>query len=210
MSADGRAVVFHDWNLLRLTGFDARVEIRQVPRKSQACGSPAAANESPCLRTSSISSEDDRPLIIEIKNRKRPCALEPAVSRILRNYRGDVAIHSFNPFSLGWFRRNHPRPLSRSDFLLLRHRRHGWLEEDHPCALRNELDEPPAIHLSPLEAVARNHARVAPPAPSRVPLLTWTVRSDKNKPPRCAYADNVFFETYIPDTGTLPTIASTV
>ncbi len=27
MSADGRAVVFHDWNLLRLTGFDARVKM---------------------------------------------------------------------------------------------------------------------------------------------------------------------------------------
>ena len=49
-----------------------------------------------------------QPVVIELKNRKRPCALEPEVSRILRDYQGDVAIHSFNPFSLGWFRRNHP------------------------------------------------------------------------------------------------------
>ena len=71
VSADGRAVVFHDWNLLRLTGFDARVKMT-VPRKSRNCGSRAAASEFPYLKTSWISSEDDRPVIIEIKNRKAP------------------------------------------------------------------------------------------------------------------------------------------
>jgi hypothetical protein len=35
----------------------------------------------------------------------------------------------------------------------------------------------------------------------RMPLLTWTVRSDKEQAAALRYADNVFFETYIPETG---------
>ena len=139
-------------------------------------------------------------MIIEIKNRKRPTALEPAVSKILRNYRGDVAIHSFNPFSLGWFRRNHPR-LCRGQIscsfdtddmagwkkIILAHYGMNWLSR--PQFISHHWKQLPAIMPALLRRLLR------------MPLLTWTVRSDEEQAAALRYADNVFFEKYIPDTG---------
>ena len=61
MSADGRAVVFHDWNLLRLTGFDARVEIRPFRGDRKPAARRRQRASSRCSKTFSISSKDGRP-----------------------------------------------------------------------------------------------------------------------------------------------------
>ena len=136
-------------------------------------------------------------VIIEIKNRKRPCALEPEVSRILRRYKGNVAIHSFNPFSLGWFRRNHPG-LCRGQIscsfdtddmagwkkLILANYGMNWMSQ--PQFISHHWKQLPAIVPALLRWLFTT------------PLLTWTVRSSMEQAAAMRRADNVFFEAYVP------------
>jgi len=196
VSADGRAVIFHDWNLLRLTGFDARVKMissAEIAKLRLAGGSERI----PLLEDVLDLVRGRQAVIIEIKNRKRPCALEPAVSRILRNYVGDVAIHSFNPFSLGWFRRNHPGlcrgqiscSFDTDDMA-------GWKKNILARYGMNWMSRPHFIshHWKQLPAIMPALLRRL----FRMPLLTWTVRSAKEQAAALRYSDNVFFETYIP------------
>lgn len=195
-SADGRAVVFHDWNLQRLTGRDARVKFTNaadIAKLRLAGGSEPV----PFLEDVLDLVNGRQPLIIEIKNRKRPCALEPEVSRILRAYRGPVAVHSFNPFSLGWFRRNHPG-LCRGQIscsfdtddmagwkkLILAHYGMNWMSRPH--FISHHWKQLPAI-----VPILLRHLM-------RMPLLTWTVRNQKEQASALQYADNVFFESYLP------------
>ena len=193
VSADGRAVVFHDWNLLRLTGFDARVKMissAEIAKLRLAGGSERI----PLLEDVLDLIRGRQAVIIEIKNRKRPCALEPAVSRILRNYQGDVAIHSFNPFSLGWFRRNHPGlcrgqiscSFDTDDMA-------GWKKNILARYGMNWMSRPHFIshHWKQLPAIVPALLRRL----IRMPLLTWTVRSAKEQAAALRYADNVFFES---------------
>jgi glycerophosphoryl diester phosphodiesterase len=201
-SADGRAVVFHDWNLRRLTGLDARVKFTKaadIARLRLAGGSEPV----PFLEDVLDLVNGRQPLIVEIKNRKRPCALEPEVSRILRNYRGLVAVHSFNPFSLGWFRRNHPG-LCRGQIscsfdtddmagwkkFILAHYGMNWMSRPH--FISHHWKQLPAI----VPILLRSFLKL--------PLLTWTVRSEKEQASALQDADNVFFEGYLPS----PAVAS--
>jgi glycerophosphoryl diester phosphodiesterase len=196
VSADGRAVVFHDWSLLRLTGLDARVRLTTVSKIGTLCLA-GTLERIPLLEDVLDLIGGRQAVIIEIKNRKRPCALEPEVSRILRNYKGNVAIHSFNPFSLGWFRRNHPG-LCRGQIscsfdtddmagwkkLILANYGMNWMSQ--PQFISHHWKQLPAIVPALLRWLFK------------MPLLTWTVRSSMEQAAAMRRADNVFFEAYVP------------
>lgn len=195
-TVDGRAVVFHDWNLRRLTGLDARVKFTTAAEITglRLAGGPEPV---PFLEEVLDLVQGRQPLIIEIKNRKRPCALEPEVSRILRAYRGPVAVHSFNPFSLGWFRRNHPG-LCRGQIscsfdtddmagwkkIILAHYGMNWMSRPH--FISHHWKQLPAL----VPIILRNFLRL--------PLLTWTVRNLHEQKTALEFADNIFFEGYLP------------
>lgn len=195
-SADRRAVVFHDWNLLRLTGLDARVKMTgsaQIAKLRLAGG----GERIPLLEDVLDLIAGRQAVVIEIKNRKRPGALEPAVSKILRDYRGPVAIHSFNPFSLGWFRRNHPE-LCRGQIscsfdtddmadwkkVILAHYGMNWMSR--PQFISHHWKQLPAVVPALLRRLLR------------IPLLTWTLRSPEEQNQALRHADNFFFEGYEP------------
>jgi len=196
VSADGRAVVFHDWNLRRLTGLDARVKTRSAAEIAML--RLAGGDERiPLLEDALDLIRGRQPVIIEIKNRKRPCALEPTVSSLLRNYKGSVAVQSFNPFSLGWFRQNHPG-LCRGQIscsfdtddmaswkkIILAHYGMNWMSRPH--FISHHWKQLPAIMPALLRRLLRQ------------PLLAWTVRNAEEQAAAQRYADNVIFESYVP------------
>ena len=185
-----------DWNLLRLTGLDARVKMTdsaQIAKLRLAGG----GERIPLLEDVLDLIAGRQAVIIEIKNRKRPGALEPAVSKILRDYRGPVAIHSFNPFSLGWFRRNHP-DLCRGQIscsfdtddmadwkkVILAHYGMNWMSR--PQFISHHWKQLPAVVPALLRRLLR------------MPLLTWTLRSAEEQNQALRHADNFFFEGYEP------------
>jgi glycerophosphoryl diester phosphodiesterase len=108
-SADGQAMVFHDWQLDRFTaeaGDVARLSAEQLGRVALAGGSETI----PSLRQVLNLVAGRVPILIEIKSRRqdRIAALCLAVRRVLEGYTGPHAVMSFDPRVSRWYYRFSP------------------------------------------------------------------------------------------------------
>jgi glycerophosphoryl diester phosphodiesterase len=171
-TADGRAVVFHDWELERLTGKRGPVAARAAADLGQVALA-GGKDRIPALRDVLGMVRGRVPLLIEVKTRRerRVGALCLAVRRDLEGYAGPVAVMGFDPRVGAWFRRHAPhlvrglvvseegaRTLSGS----LRRRLALWRAA--PDFLAYDVRDLP----SPFAAAQRRRG---------LPLLTWTVRT---------------------------------
>ena len=107
LTADGHLVVFHDESLRRMCGVDGEVEectLSQLePLRLAGTGSGIP------LLSSVLEMVDGRvPLLIEMKLPGRDISLCPVLAGMLREYKGEYLIESFNPFGVRWFRRHCP------------------------------------------------------------------------------------------------------
>lgn len=101
-AAAGGVAVFHDSDLARMTGTAgalARLSAAELSRVSLA----GTAEAIPCLEDVLALVRGRVPLMLEIKNDGRAGELETAVLKLLAGYSGEIAIVSFNPFSLAFF-----------------------------------------------------------------------------------------------------------
>ena len=171
-SRDGQAMVFHDWELDRLTGTSGAVKTRDATELGRiALG--GTGDTIPTLAQLLAMVEGKVPLLIEIKS-KRDVRFAPlcfAVRRALEGYRGPVAVMSFDPRAVGWFARHAPhivRGLVVTEegrrTLSGRFRRHLSLWQARAEFLAYDVRDLP----SPFASAQRKRG---------LPLLTWTVRS---------------------------------
>lgn len=170
-SRDGQAVVFHDWELDRLTAETGPVIDRSAGELGQIAlkgGSDAI----PTLRQVLDLVGGRVPLLIEVKSKRdlRVAPLCLAVRRVLEGYRGPVAVMSFDPRVPRWFHRYSPRIVHGlvvtehgRRTLLARAKRHWSLWLGKPQFLAYDVRDLP----SRFAASQRRRG---------LPLLTWTVR----------------------------------
>lgn len=171
-SADGQAMVFHDFELDRLTGESGPVSARTAAQLGQIAlaGSEDRIQTLPELLAQIGGAV---PLLIEIKSNRTmhvpPLCL--AVRRAIEGYRGPVAIMSFDPRVVRWFARHAPLVVrglvvTEEDDKALsgRIRRHLWLWHGRPQFLAYDIRDLPS-------RFARAQRQRG------LPLLTWTVRS---------------------------------
>jgi glycerophosphoryl diester phosphodiesterase len=171
-SSDGRAMVFHDWDLDRLT----------------AETGPVVGRRATALAAIRLTGGDDRiptlddmleqvggrvPLLIEIKSRrdKRIGPVCLAVHRALEGYRGLHAVMSFDPRIPRWFAEQSPRTVrglvvteEGKRGVKGRWERHSALWHAKPDFLAYDVRDLPSAFA------AAQRAR-------GLPVLTWTVRS---------------------------------
>ena len=105
LSKDGQVVVFHDDTLDRVCGVHSRVEEKTLEelQSLRLC----ETQETVPLFTDVLRLIDGRsPLIVELKTGKRNNELCEKTAAILREYKGDVCIESFDPLIVFWFRRH--------------------------------------------------------------------------------------------------------
>lgn len=101
---DGYPIVFHDARLERLTNGQGKVgnanlaEIERLVLKN-------SSERIPTLAQTLTLVDGKAALLIEIKNNGLPGQLEQRVLKELQNYHGDVAVQSFNPLVVRWFRK---------------------------------------------------------------------------------------------------------
>ncbi len=104
LSGDGQPVVFHDWELDRLTGETGPLAARAAAElgKVKLTGSDDAI---PTLRQVLDLVAGRAPLLVEIKSRRetRVPPLCLAVRRELEGYRGPHAVIGFDPRVIRWF-----------------------------------------------------------------------------------------------------------
>ena len=183
-SRDGRAMVFHDWSLERLTPLSGRVakrdaaELEQVPLRG-------TGDCIPTLERMLAQVAGRVPLLVEIKSKKdrSPIPLCLAVHRALEGYVGDVSVMSFDPRVPRWFRANSPGPV-RGLVVTEENARglRGWLKRQ--CTLWHGKPEFLAYDVRDLPS------RFASAQQARgLPLLTWTVRSPALRERATLHAD---------------------
>ncbi len=176
-SSDGRAMVFHDWELDRLTAESGPVAGLSAERLSQI---PLGEGKDriPILRDLLGLVRGRVPLLIEIKSRltlrgggRTPVPLCLAVKRDLEGYRGPVAIMSFDPRVSAWFAAYAP------DIV-----RGLVVTEENARTMTGALRRRQFLRLAKPDFLAYDvrdlpSAFAAAQRKRGLPLLTWTVRS---------------------------------
>jgi len=183
-SRDGQAMVFHDWELDRLTGESGPVKARDA---AELRGIKLSGGNDTIPTLPQLLAQVARrvPLLIEIKSKREvhytPLCL--AVRRALEGYRGPAAVMSFDPRVVRWFRDNAPhivRGLVVTEeghrTFSGRYRRHLSLWRGKPEFLAYDVRDLPSRF-----AIAQRRRGF--------PLLTWTVRSQELAERARAHAD---------------------
>lgn len=198
LSKDGQLVVFHDDTLDRVCGREGRVdsftaeELSTFKLNSTDDGVP--------LFLDVLNMVDGRvPLLVEIKEDPGVSAVSLAACEMLRGYKGEFIIESFNPLSLKTVKKNYTE-IPRG---ILSHRYYEYEKYRKPLyfalqsLLLNFLCRPAFIAYD--HRHAKSFALRFVRGFFKAPTLAWTVRSaEEEKRARKNGFDGIIFENYIP------------
>jgi glycerophosphoryl diester phosphodiesterase len=198
ISADGEAMVHHDYALGRLTDGEARLS-----------SLPATQ-----IKTARFKASDDRimvlgelcdlvagrvPLVIELKSDfNSDTRLAARAAEVLKNYAGPFALMSFDPAQICAVRELAPdfmrgivaasrfvhaggRPITRWQWLQLTYLLHA--PSTRPHFVSYAADDLPSVTTTAVRMLG-------------VPLITWTIRSEEQRRRAMRHCDQVTFESF--------------
>ena len=205
MSADGQAMVFHDYQLDRLTPEKGAFQLRDAAELGAISLSGSAAGDTiPTLVQVLEMVAGQVPLLIEIKDQDGAMgpntgALEKAMAADLVGYVGPVAMMSFNPHSVAAFASLAPdvaRGLVTGSFA-----RENWgLVPEKRLAELRSIPDYSRVGASFISHRASDlgNINVARLKADGAHILCWTIRSQEEDAKAREVAENVTFEGYIP------------
>ena len=202
LSRDNQALVFHDYDLGRLTGETGPIHARSAAEAGGIALKYGDGETIPTLPEVLELVNGQAPLLIELKDQDGAMGpdigpLEAATIAALRGYDGPVAIMSFNPHSVAELARLAPE-IPR-----------GLVTESYdpadlplPAAICDRLREIPDFDrvgagFISHEVTDLTRPRVVELRRKGVPVLCWTVRSAQIDTEARRNADNVTFEGYL-------------
>ncbi len=185
---DGRAFVFHDYELGRLTersGLIGNLRSEDIDQIDLRDGH----GKIPRLRETLEQTAGRVPVLIEIKSRNRrvgPLCL--SVRRALEGYGGKAAIMSFNPLVSAWFRSNAEHVV-----------RGLVVTEEHGKNWRGRIARHRNLWIAKPDFLAYDirdlPSRFAASQRGRgLPIVSWTVRSAEQEKIASLYADEPVYE----------------
>lgn len=202
-AADGVPMVFHDYDLRRLTGQPGRIRARTAAELASLRltggdeGIPTLA-EILALVAGRV------PLLIEIKDQDGAMGpavgeLERSVAETLAGYGGPVALMSFNPHSVAALAQVSPH-LPRG-LITSAYRPIDW--PLLPASVRARLRDIPDLHATGASFVSHEAADLDRPLVAAlkadgIRILCWTIRSPQAEAEARRVAENVTFENYLP------------
>ncbi|GHV04126.1 glycerophosphoryl diester phosphodiesterase [Clostridia bacterium] len=189
---DGTLAVFHDESLCRMTGRDGYItNLKAADLKEIRLGK--SDEKIPTFAETLEAVAGRTPILIEIKNDGKIGGLEGVLLGLLKTYKGEVAVQSFNPYSVEYFKKNAPdvprgqlscffkgEHLARYKKYMLK--RLMLFKTARPDFIAYKFDE------LPNRWVTRR----------RVPVLAWTLRSNADLEQVKEHCDNFIFEGFIP------------
>ncbi|MGH1423363.1 MAG: glycerophosphodiester phosphodiesterase family protein [Pseudooceanicola sp.] len=201
LSSDGQAMVFHDYDLERLTGRPGAVrqisagDLGQIALTGGATGIPTF--------TEVLKIVAGRvPLLVEVKDQDGALGpgvgrLEEAAAKAVQGYTGPLAFMSFNPHSvraLAGLAPDVPRGIVTSAY-----RPADWMLVPAPTRVRlrgiPDIEGSGAAFISH-EANDLTRPRVSALRAQGVTILCWTIRSAEEEAEARKVAQNVTFEGY--------------
>ena len=200
-TADGEAVVFHDFTLDRLTPERGPVRER---RAADLTGIAISGTQDriPTLATVLGRIAGRVPLVIEVKSRfDGDLTLTQRTVELISAYAGPAALKSFDPAVTAAVRRLAP-DIPRGIVAESRYEHPEWdnLDAETKRSLANLLhfDETRPDFLSwrvgDLPCAAPFLSRLL----AGLPVMTWTVRTDADRQRAAAHADQMVFESFRP------------
>jgi glycerophosphoryl diester phosphodiesterase len=192
LSRDGEAMVFHDYELARLTAGRGAVAARTAA-ELQAIPLMIGGEAMPRLAEALEIVGGRTPLLIEVKSPDRQVGrLCAAVARALGTYDGPVAVMSFNPEVGGWFS-------TRAANVL----RGLVVTENGRRGLRGRVERSWSLWRARADFLAYDvrdlPSSFAERARNRgLPVYTWTVRSEADRARAAAHSDQIIFEAPAP------------
>ena len=201
ITKDGKAVVFHDYHVDRLTHGAGRVD-----------GMTLEALESLSFKQGSDHMEDLASVLAHVKGRvpmvielKAPAIdngqLEAAVAACLESYKGDAAMMSFSPKLVKSLKKSTNRPVGIVSCDYDKHK----IGQDLSQETRYQLTH--LLHVAETNPDFISYCFSDFPAPSvdllkvlqGLPVICWAPKSVEDHKAAMAYCEQVTFEGYDPD-----------
>ena len=198
LSKDGKLVVFHDDTLDRVCGREGKVI--DFTADELATFKLSGTDDGIPLFSDVLALVDGKvPLLVEIKENAGDSTVSHAACEMLKGYKGEFIIESFNPMSLKVVKEQYPE-IPRG---ILSHRYFEYEKSRKPLffllqsLLLNFLCRPAFIAYDHRHANAFGLRFVR--AFFKVPTIAWTVRSAEDEAiARKNGFDGIIFENYIP------------
>lgn len=190
--ADGTPVVFHDSKMSRLTGKDKYIQnlSKEEFENTLLLNSD---QKIPTLEEVLSFVDGKVPLLIELKSQDKVGELEPKVFELLKDYKGEFAIQSFNPYQLEWFFKNAPK--------IWRGQLASYFKGEKLGSLKKFVLKRLGMQKITNQNFVNYDLRYLPNRFTRklkVPLLSWTIRSQSDYIKAIKVSDNVVFENCEP------------
>lgn len=193
--ADETVVVFHDNSLSRMTGNDGYIKFLNK-NDLKVLKLKGTKEHIPTFEEVLKLVDGRTPLLIEIKNTQKVGKLEQKVIDLLKNYNGEFAVQSFNPFSLQYFKNHAPN--------ILRGQLSGSFKGEKLAFFKKVLLKRLAFNKNVSHPNFISYEYTA--LPNRyvkkykdIPLLAWTLRSKEEYLKVVKYCDNIIFENFVPE-----------
>lgn len=192
----GELVVFHDDTLDRVTNKTGKVadlklqDLEEIRLNNSEERIP--------LFSEVLKIVDGKvPLMIEIKNTGKVGELESSLYEMLKDYKGEFAIQSFNPISVGWFAKNAPE--------IYRGQLSGFFEGEKSISkltkfilkrmLLNKFVSKPHFINYDLRYIPNKYLKKY----KNIPILAYTIRSEEHlNLAKEREVSNIIFENFIP------------
>lgn len=203
LTADNEAIVFHDFDLARLTDATGPVvERRLADLTGIGISGSKGGDKIPSLKQFLDTIAGRVPLVIEIKSRfDGDVRLTKRVCEILADYKGPFVVKSFDPFVVTTLRTSAPTITrgiigelhfaSKGDSFMspeLKHRLANLLHfsESQPQFVSWKVDDLPCAGPYLCKVLGN------------LPVMTWTVRNPEQRARAEKHADQMVFEGFIP------------
>lgn len=189
---DGTPVVFHDSKMSRMTGKDKYIQnlSKEELKNTTLINSQ---EQIPTLQEVLKLVKGKVPLLIEIKHQEKVGELEKQVWELLKNYKGEYAIQSFDPYTLNWFYNNAPNVWRGQLASCFKGEKMGFVKKSLLKRLALEKISKHNFVSYKLEDLPNRFTKRL-----EVPLLTWVVSSKENYIKSLQITDNIIFEDFEP------------
>lgn len=192
--SDGTVVVFHDSTLSRLTGKDGYLKnlTKNDLKNYNLMGTEFTI---PTLQEVLELVDGKVPLLIEIKNLDKVGELESATYKLLKDYKGEYAVQSFNPFSMQWFYNNAPDVLRGQLSSYFKGEKLSFFKK---FALKRMLLNKKISHPNFISYDHKNIPNRFVKKYKNLPLIVWVITKQEDYLRVVKHCDNIIFENFEP------------
>lgn len=195
ISADGEAMVFHDYSLARMTGTEGKLRDHSAA-DLKALKLKGTDETIPTLAEALVEIGHRCLVHIELKTPFGEVgALEKRVSEVLLDHNGPICIIGFNPYMHAWFAEHHPQILRGLDSYAWNDEGAMKLAPEQRKAFANlehiDIARPDFLAL---DARMLPNPRADLCRARGMPIIAWTVRDAAEWERLEPYCDNLIFE----------------